>query len=29
MLDSAHELVGDYIRFSVDIETGRSWGDLS
>ncbi len=29
MIDSAHELVGDFIKFAVDIETGHSWGDLS
>jgi len=28
MLDSAQELVGNYVKFAVDVETGFSWGDL-
>jgi len=26
MLDSAQELVGNYVKFAVDVETGFSWG---
>jgi uracil-DNA glycosylase family 4 len=28
MLRSAHELVGDYVRFDVDVTTGDNWGVL-
>jgi DNA polymerase-1 len=28
MVESAQELVGDYIRFGTDIEVGPSWGEL-
>lgn len=28
-LDSAHELVGDFIKFAVETKVGHSWGDLN
>jgi DNA polymerase-1 len=29
MIGSAANIVGDYIQFKVDVEVGKSWGDLS
>lgn len=28
MLESAKQLVGDYVQFKVDVTTGKSWGDV-
>jgi uracil-DNA glycosylase family 4 len=28
MVESAYELVGDYVKFKTDVEVGRSWGEL-
>jgi hypothetical protein len=28
MIRSAHKVMGDYVRIDVDVEVGRSWGDM-